>query len=210
MQQALTVTHRPPATRRPFGRAGVVLLCVGAVCIAPACAKNRRPLVVAESPALSLPEPPPRVIVPAEEPLTAAAPVSPEDPTAVTPPRAAARPPVRRPVTASTAGDARQDVPAVAAEVPPPAPPGEPRELRSAPSAGDAAAERAVRDLLTRASRDLGRTDYRRLSTDARAQYDQSKRLTEQAEVALKERNFVYANALADKAAVLAAALIGG
>jgi hypothetical protein len=210
MQQAHTLNRRPASALRPFTRTGVVLLCLGAVGITPACAKKNRPIVVAESPALSLPEPPPRVIVPAEEPLTAAAPTPPDDPAAVTPPRAAARPPVRRPVAASTDGEARPETPAATAGIPAPAPPGEPRELRSAPSAGDALAERNVRDLLNRAARDLARTDYRRLSTDARAQYDQSKRFSEQAEVALRERNFVFASTLADKAAVLAAALIGG
>jgi len=66
-----------------------------------------------------------------------------------------------------------------------------------------------VRDTLTRAARDLGRVDYGRLGTDARAQYDQSKRFTQQAEQALKDRNFVFAATLADKAAALAAELVG-
>ncbi len=60
MQQALSLTRRPTVTCRPFTRTGVLLLCVGVLCIAPACAKNRRPVVVAENVALSLPEPPPR------------------------------------------------------------------------------------------------------------------------------------------------------
>jgi hypothetical protein len=184
-------------------------VCLLAACVGPACAKSR-PLVVAEAPAaLALPEPPPRVIVPAEEPL-AAGPVPPEVPASVTPPRAAARPPVRRPAAASTDGDARQETPTAVVEVPVPTVPAETRELRSAPAAGDASAERVVRDLLNRAARDLARTDYRRLSADARAQYDQSKRFSDQAEQALRERNFPFAQTLADKAAVLAGALIGG
>jgi hypothetical protein len=44
---------------------------------------------------------------------------------------------------------------------------------------------------------------------DARAQYDQSKRFTQQAEQALKDRNFVFAATLADKAAALAVELVG-
>jgi hypothetical protein len=98
------------------------------------------------------------------------------------------------------------------AETPPvPAGPAEPaRELRAAPAAADAAAERQVRDLLARASRALGRTDYRKLNAEGRVQYDQSKRFSEQAEQALKERNFVFAATLADKAATLADALVGG
>jgi hypothetical protein len=63
--------------------------------------------------------------------------------------------------------------------------------------------------MLTRASRDLSRVDYSRLSSDSRAQYEQSKRFSEQAEQALKERNLIFAATLADKAATLAAELLG-
>jgi hypothetical protein len=77
------------------------------------------------------------------------------------------------------------------------------------PSPASGANERSVRDLLTRASRDLNRVDYMRLSTDSRAQYEQSKRFSEQAEQALKERNLIFAATLADKAATLAAELLG-
>ncbi|NOT45132.1 MAG: hypothetical protein HOP14_11075 [Acidobacteria bacterium] len=72
------------------------------------------------------------------------------------------------------------------------------------------AAERAVRDLLTRASRDLTRVDYGRLSSDLRAQYDLSKRFVQQAEQAIRERNFLFASTLADKAASLATGLLAG
>ena len=89
------------------------------------------------------------------------------------------------------------------------APPEPARELRAAPSAADAAAERQVRDLLARASRDLGRVDYRRLSTEGKSQYEQAQRFAEQADQALKERNFVFAATLADKAATLASQLAG-
>lgn len=81
--------------------------------------------------------------------------------------------------------------------------------LRAAPSAADVAAERNVRDLLGRATRDLGRVDYGRLSANGRSQYEQSKRFTEQAEQALKDRNLPFAVTLADKAATLAAELLG-
>jgi hypothetical protein len=70
--------------------------------------------------------------------------------------------------------------------------------------------ERNVRDLLTRAQRDLARVNYGRLSADGRAQYDQSKRFSEQAEQALKERNLTFAFTLAEKAATLAAELVAG
>jgi hypothetical protein len=63
--------------------------------------------------------------------------------------------------------------------------------------------------MLARAQRDVGRVDYGKLSADGRAQYDQSKRFSAQAEEALKERNFVFAATLAEKAATLAADLLG-
>ena len=80
--------------------------------------------------------------------------------------------------------------------------------VRAAPaaSAGD---EKKVRDLLTKASGDLSkRVDYQKLSDEGKQQYNLSKRFSEQAEQALKEKNFPYALSLADKAATLAAELI--
>ena len=90
-----------------------------------------------------------------------------------------------------------------------PATPEPGRELRTTSSAADAAAERQVRDLLSKASRDLNRIDYRKLSNEGRSQYDQAKRFADQAEQAIKERNFVFATTLAEKAATLAAQLGG-
>ena len=66
-----------------------------------------------------------------------------------------------------------------------------------------------MREVLTRAQRDLARVDYGKLTADGRAQYDQAKRFSEQAEQALKERNLTFASTLADKAATLAAGLVG-
>ena len=89
----------------------------------------------------------------------------------------------------------------------PPAP--EPREVRAVPSAASAAEERKVRDVMARATRDLSRVDYQKLSVEGKSQYDQSKRFSEQADQAIKDRNYVYAMTLADKAATLAAELAG-
>ena len=80
--------------------------------------------------------------------------------------------------------------------------------VRAAPaaSAGD---EKKVRELLTKASTDLSkRVDYQKLSEEGKEQYNQSKRFSEQAEQAIKERNFPYALSLAEKAATLAAELV--
>lgn len=156
-------------------------------------------------PPLDVPRPPERVLAPVEEPVTASAPepeTPPPAPVATTP-RTPPRPPVRR------AEPERPETPPPAATAATPAtPPAEaPRELRPNSPSGDAAAERDARDKLARATRDLGRVDYGKLNADARAQYEQSKRFAEQAQQALKDRNFVFASTLADKAAALAAGL---
>ncbi len=72
-----------------------------------------------------------------------------------------------------------------------------------------AGAEQDIRALLARASQDLGRIEYRTLSVEARAQYDIARRFIGQAEEGLKDRNLVFAGKLADKAAALAALLLG-
>jgi hypothetical protein len=103
-----------------------------------------------------------------------------------------------------------QPAPPAAAPPPPPAAaaPTETRELRAAPGSTNAATEGGVRDLLARASRDLSRIDHQRLSAEEKETYDQSRRFSQQAQQALKERNVVFAETLADKAATLAAELL--
>lgn len=180
-------------------------LVLFAFCILPiallggACAKARAESAP-EGPPLQIPLPPEHVLVPVEPPAETASAPDPEPP----PPPAAAAP--RTPAARPAAPAKPQPTPPVA--VAPPAPPSEPREL-TAPSQASGANERSVRDLLTRAARDLKTVDYMRLSTDSRAQYEQSKRFSEQAEQALKERNLIFAATLADKAATLAAELLG-
>jgi hypothetical protein len=98
-----------------------------------------------------------------------------------------------------------EDIPAP----PPPAPAEPPREVRSVSSAAAAAEERKVRDVMARAGRDLMRVDYQKLSGEGKLQYDQSKRFAVEAEQAIKEKNYVYAMTLADKAATLAGELAG-
>lgn len=134
---------------------------------------------VADGPPLSVPAPPPRVVVS-------------EPPSVEPPPPVAARSPARPPVSEPEAKPAEP-----------------PRTLRPGPSTADATEERRVRDLLARAARDLARIDYRTLSSGGRTQYDQSKRFSDQAETAIKARNLVFAQTLAEKAATLAAGLSG-
>jgi hypothetical protein len=171
-----------------------------------ACAKARAQ-TVADGPPLAMTSPPPRVLAPVEQPLEAA-PAVPEVPAAPAP-RAPAPPPPRRAAAANppVETETRPEPEPVTLSPAPPLDPG--RELRAAPSTADAAAERQVRDLLMRAARSLARVDYRRLSSEARSQYEQSKRFSDQAEDALRDRNFPFAATLADKAFTLAAQLGG-
>ena len=157
-------------------------------------------------PPLDVPQPPERVLAPVEEPVTASAPAPEAPPPApiATTPRTPPRPPVRR---AEPERPETPSPPAATAATPATSPSEAPRELRPNSPSGDAAAERDARDKLARAARDLGRVDYGKLNADARSQYDQSKRFSEQAQQALKDRNFVFASTLADKAAALAAGL---
>jgi len=213
MQQAPSNAQCPIATARRAGggRVWMVLLClVLAASFAGACAKARA-ATAPDGPPLEMPAPPPRVLAPADPPPPVAATV-PETPPVVEP-RPPARPPVRRPNGSPAEAEARPETPppAPVAVQPPPEPvPTETRELRAAPSSSAVDAERGVRELLTRASRDLNRVDYGKLSADGRSQYEQSKRFSLQAEQALKDRNFVFASTLADKAATLATELLGG
>jgi hypothetical protein len=77
------------------------------------------------------------------------------------------------------------------------------------PALDEAVAVREVRANVALARRALQALRYDRLSPDARAQYDTVAALIEEAEDALKARNFVYAVKVADKAATLARRLGG-
>ena len=194
-----------PRRGREAARAIVLGICVlGIGSSVAACAKARAE-TAPDGPPLAMPEPPPRVLAPLEDPIPATATI-PETPP--TPPRAPSRPPARRASGTPAEAETRQEPPAPVAQTPVEPAPTETRELRPAPAANLAAADRKVRELLTRATRDLNQVDYGRLSVEGRAQYEQSKRFSQQAEQALKERNVVFATTLADKAATLAAELL--
>jgi hypothetical protein len=186
-------------------RQAAIALSLGMACAQGAACAKARAETVPDGPPLAMTAPPPRVLAPVEQPLVAA-PAVPEVPAAPAP-RAPTPPPPRRAANPPAEPEARPEPEPAAAAPAPPFDPG--RELRAAPSTADAAAERQVRDLLSRAARSLGRVDYRRLSADGRSQYEQSKRFSDQAEDALRDRNFPFAATLADKAFTLANQLGG-
>lgn len=184
-------------------RAGLFAFCILQFALISACAKAKAADLVPDGPPLAMSLPPPRVITPVEEVAVAEPPPAPVPDPPVTAP---VKPAVRQPAPANP----KPEPPApVAAQPAAPAATSEAREVRSIPAAAAAVEERKVRDVMTRASRDLTRVDYGKLSNEGKSNYEQSKRFSEQAEQALKEKNFLYAMTLADKAATLAAELAG-
>jgi type IV secretory pathway VirB10-like protein len=146
-----------------------------------------------ELPGLDVPAPPPRNVEATEE-----LPPLPATTTEETPgPIAPARP---RPPAAQQRPEPARPEPA---RVEPPT------TLQTAPADREAQVERNIRDRLARASAGLNRVDYRGLNGDARTQYDQAMRFISQARDALRDRNLVFANNLAEKALTLAAQLAG-
>ena len=82
-------------------------------------------------------------------------------------------------------------------------------QLRTLQPGADAAIERTIKDRLSRAAGDLNQVDYGALGENARAQYDTAKRFIQQANDAVRVKNYIFAESLADKAAVLASILLG-
>jgi hypothetical protein len=190
-------------------RLGLGILVLGlVVATGAACAKARAEMV-ADGPPLEVPAAPPRVLAPIDDTVTAASP--PVDPVTTPPQAAPSGTQTRRQAPrADNEGREPASTPAPAAVAPPtPALPDAPRDLRPANSAADAEAEKKIRGLMSQALQNLSRVEYRTLSVDNKAQYDDARRFVERAEQAIKDRNFVYAETHADKAATLAAQLIG-
>jgi len=151
-------------------------------------------------PALEPPPPPPHTIIPIEIVEQPAAPAEPTAPTPVIV-RPMSRPPAARPEKPPEKAVEKPEPAAAPAQPAAPAPP----PLQTTSNVTEV--ERAIRARMSQASRDLDRTDYRALTTERRAQYDTAKRFLQQADEALKVKNLVFAEQLADKAATLAEAL---
>jgi hypothetical protein len=180
-------------------RAWCVLSCAA---VAGGCGKKHIQ-TVADGPALVMPAPPSRVFAPIEdeEPLA-----STSQPTPPTQPPSASPPPPRAPRPRPTEERAEQPP----APTPAPTPAIEvPRELRAASSPTDADAERKIGDLIKRASSTLGNVYYQGLSVQRRELYELAKASINDAEKAMKERNYQFAETLADKALKLATELLG-
>jgi len=190
----------------PFRRVlGIWVLGFG-ICAAGAAGCTRAQAKAApDGPPLEVPAPPARVVAPAEEPI-ATAPAEPLEPAPA--PSSTSRRPVRRPVVPPTEAVQKPEPPPPAEPSLPQNAPAEPVQSAPVPTLrAPGSAEKPIRDLVTRAQRDLSRVDYAKLTEAGKTQYEQSKRFAQQAELALKDQNFVFAQTLAEKAATLAAEL---
>jgi outer membrane biosynthesis protein TonB len=170
-----------------------------------ACGKQRV-ATQPDLPALAPPPPPPRVVTP---------PDADEQPPAQTPEPERKAPRRVPPKTDATRDNAPKPEPpkpqpAKPDTSTPPAPETQQKTtLQTKPPATQQEMDRQARGLLAQASRDLGRIHYASLNVDGKGQYDTAKRFVEQAQQALTEQNFVLALSLADKAATIAAVLVG-
>jgi outer membrane biosynthesis protein TonB len=193
------IRHPDRARRLAARRLGLwVLGCAILAASAAGCAKARAE-TVPDGPALATPAPPPRVLAPVEE-ILAEAPPPPETPPETIPaPAAESRPPQqRRPVPDDTQKppEPAPAAPSPVVETPVRQPPANPAE------------EKKINDVIARATRDLGNVHYQGLNDNGRAQYEESKRFAELATGEVKNRNYVLAATLADKAATIASQLL--
>jgi hypothetical protein len=181
----------------------VLLSLAVCACMASGCLGLRARAVTAPEP-LDMPEPPPR-IVEVREP-DAPPPISlPEEPVRNTPTRPRPNSPTSEPARPA---EPPKPEPTVDAAKPDEAV-RPPTTLQTTPTQREEEVERRVRGVLTQAMGDLNRINYQGLSSDGRTQYDMAKRFVSQAEEALRAKNLVFANNLADKAATLATQLSG-
>lgn len=171
---------------------GALMLSLGGA----ACARARAE-TVPDGPPLVVPEPPPRVLAPVEVRAVPDDTPEPMPAPVVEAPASAPSRPVRQP-------QPRPLPRAEASEVP--ASPGVGGDLRAGAAS---ATESDVRAMLIHAARDRASVDTGRLSSAGRSQYEQSERFTAQAQGALRDRNLIFAATLAEKAAALAAELVG-
>lgn len=167
------------------------------------CARAQAKVVTAPPPPLDVPAPPPRMVEPvlADLPSSAEGPDPPAvateaRPTPPTQPRPSRpEPPRADPPTGEVATVAEPQKPAAT--------------LQTVPADKEGQIQRSIRVHLDSAIANLNRVDYRVLSADGRANFNQTRRFITQAEEALRAKNFVFAATVADKAATLAAQLAG-
>ena len=190
-------SHRSSIVNRRWALS--LAMCALSAARAGGCAKARAE-TVPDGPPLATPQPPSRVFAPIEEEPLVSSPVA-EAPVAPAPRVPANTQPARRTPPPEPEKPTPAPAPAASVEAP--------RVLSAVSAPLDPEAEKRINELLRNAKGDLSRVDYRGLTRGGREQYDSAKGFTEEAEKALKERNFIYAQPAADKPAKLAAELLG-
>lgn len=178
-----------------------VIVCLLALLATPAC---RRPQVVTIPPLpdLEVPPPPPRNVELPDPQVIQPVPLVDVPARTVERPRVVPPPPPRE-----NRPEPRPEQPV--AESKPAEEPKPVTTLQTTPTDRDAEFDRRIRGLLQAANGDLNRVDYRKLEPDVQAQYDMVKSFVRQAEEALKSKNLVFAQTMAEKAATLAGQLPG-
>lgn len=187
----------------------VVISLISAGCeTTKAATEKREPLVV--------PPAPPRVIAPSPEPEEESVIGDEREPVPPLPrpqrtsrdtntPRVVEPKPPQQGAPGPTEAESQaKPAPAVPAPSVSPAP-----ELRTIDTPDPAQATRRVRDSLERAGRTLSQIDYVKLPKTSQLQYDMAKRFMEQADEALKAKNFTAAQLMAEKAETMAKELLG-
>ena len=180
----------------PYAQRAMLVLLIAAASGA-ACTRTQA-RTAPEMPALVVPLPPPRLV----EPITNLADASEEVPAPENEPPA---PPAATPAVRPPAPDPPRAAVTPPTETPPAPPASPPPVLQTIPAVRESAVERAIRADLDTAAGDLKRVDYRLLTPNARANFDQAQRFISQADAALREKNYVFAETVASKAATLAA-----
>ena len=189
------------------------LLLAAAAAVAGACASASAAGKPADSPGLNVPVPPPRVIEPGPEPPPEPVSELPAAPNAAPPATRPNRSREARPPTVEAKPNEAKPVEPPAPEpapAPVPQPPSQPPAQLSTPqTANSGSAAKTVRATLDRANALLNGVNYGPLSNERKKAYDDAKRFIQQAEEALKQGNFVFAQGVATKAETLARELSG-
>lgn len=178
-------------------------LLIGFAALAGACTTTKAATPV-ERPALEVPPPPPRVVVPLPPPERPIDPVENIGPGAPAPPP---RPRSQRERDTPAKPEVKPEEPKPAETAPPAAQPTPP--LRMPETANATELVRQIQESITRARTILGKVHYGPLSNVHKKAYDDSKLFAQQAEEALKANNVAFAKELADKAERLAKELQG-
>jgi hypothetical protein len=172
------------------------LLLLGLVAATAACGRMQAKTPASVT-ALDMPSPPARLLIPVE--LPEPAPEAPEPEAPATPPPAPSRPreTATRPPTTTAPPATAPATDAAPAAV-----------LQTTPQAS--ATEERVKALIASADSNLRSVSYRDLGANARAQYDAARSYIRQAGDAVKAKNYVFAEFLANKASDLVRLLVRG